>query len=166
MTYFGHAGAGSGDLTPDPAPSWWRPSLGPVPNRTAEEIRPREIPDNRTRRRDRALGRTGLGRALRRGFHLPWYGDWPPVWRWDVVPFLRLRCARSEQSMHWALGVVVVGIGSSDDQWTVTVGHRSGVLWLWILRGLQDTDRELLATQANSSLRLRRHISIQPTHAP
>jgi hypothetical protein len=95
---------------------------------------------------------------------MPWHGDWPSVWRWDVVPFLRLRRARSEQSMRWALGVVLIGIG--DDRWTVTVGHRSGVLWSWILRGLEETGRELLATQASSTLRTRRHISIQPTHAP
>lgn len=82
---------------------------------------PRRPVDNRRTRRDRTYGRSYLARCLRRGSSLPWRGDWPPVWRFDVVPLLQLRREQGAQSTRWAAGVKVVSLpGSPEEQWTVS----------------------------------------------
>jgi hypothetical protein len=180
---------GDGEITPDPTPAWWRPSPsleelkalkaeGPAPQIKPDPV-PCRLPDNRRYRREHACGRNALNRAVLRGFYLPWRGAWPPVWRWDIVPFLRMRRAHSAQAMRWAADVAVVVISTGDEQWTVTLpsagegrlsrgdrrGHHKNRRAL-IRARINRTHRERQAAASCLALLSRRHVRIQPTNAP
>lgn len=135
---------------------------------------PRRLVDNRRARRDRQLGRSYLARCLRRGGScLPWHGAWPPVWKFDVVPLLRLRRERGAQSARWAAGVTVVSLASSpEEQWTVAVGgasldaHDGAEYQRLTDAARREDEKHERAEAARVALRSRIHLAVQPTHAP
>jgi hypothetical protein len=135
---------------------------------------PRRPVDNRRARRDFQHGRSYLARCLRRGSScLPWRGAWPPVWKFDVVPLLRLRREQGAQSARWAAGVEVVSLASSpEEQWTVAVGGagldaHGGAEYQWLTDpGRREDETQQRAEAARVALRSRIHRAVQPTHAP